>query len=64
MIGVSTQQSIRRNFEDEFVERLRAAGYDAVPSCRYISENKLVGEERLNEAIKRAGADGVIIRAS
>ncbi len=61
VIGVSTQASTRRTFEDEFVTRLRAAGVDAVPSYRYIPEDGPVAEARLQEATKEANADAAII---
>jgi hypothetical protein len=61
VIGVSRQPSIRRTFEDQFVAKLKAAGVDAVPSYLYIAEDGQVEEGRLQEAVKRANADGVII---
>jgi hypothetical protein len=61
VIGVSKQPSIRRTFEEEFVNKLKAAGVDAVPSYRYIAEDGQVDEAHLNEAVKKANADGVII---
>jgi Domain of unknown function (DUF4136) len=61
VIGVSKQPSIRRTFEDDFVAKLRTAGVDAVPSYLYIPEDGQVGEARLQEAVKRANADAVII---
>jgi hypothetical protein len=61
VIGVSKQPSIRRTFEDEFVKQLKAAGVEAVPSYLYIPEDGQVDEGRLQEAVKRANADGVII---
>jgi hypothetical protein len=61
VIGVSKQPSIRRTFEDEFVKQLKAAGVEAVPSYLYIPEDGQVDEDRLQEAVKRANADGVII---
>jgi hypothetical protein len=60
VIGVSKQTSIRRNFEDEFVAQLRAAGADAVPSYEFTPENGPVEESRLARAVKQAGADAVI----
>ena len=38
VIGVSKQPSIRRTFEDEFVNKLKATRVDAVPSYLYIPE--------------------------
>ena len=61
VIGISRQDSIRRNFEDNFVSHLRATGVKAVPSYRYMKEPGPVPEERLNEAVKRAGAEAVIM---
>ena len=61
VIGVSKQPSIRRTFEEEFVNKLKASGVDAVPSYLYIAEDGEVDEARLNEAVKKANADAVII---
>jgi hypothetical protein len=61
VVGVSKQPGIRRTFEDEFVAKLKAAGVDAVPSYFYIPEDGQVEEARLQEAVKRASADGIII---
>jgi hypothetical protein len=61
VIGVSEQASIRRSFEDEFVQRLRSAGQDAVPSYRFIPQPGKVSEAILKRAVDQAGADGAII---
>jgi hypothetical protein len=61
VIGVSKQPSIRRTFEEEFVNKLKAVGVDAVPSYLYIMEDGQVDEARLNEAVKKANAGAVII---
>src|SRR5215475_15290204 len=61
VIGVTKQNAIRRTFEDEFSAQLKAAGVNAVPSYLYISQDGPVGEAVLKQAIKEAGADGVII---
>jgi hypothetical protein len=61
VIGVSKQPSIRRTFEDEFVNKLKATRVDAVPSYLYIPEDGEVEEAQLNEAVKKANADAVII---
>jgi hypothetical protein len=61
VIGVSKQPSIRRTFEDEFVKQFRAASVEAVPSYLTIPEDGQVDEGRLQEAVKRVDADGVII---
>jgi hypothetical protein len=61
VIGISQQPGIRRSFEDEFVLRLKAAGADAVPSYRFITEDGPVEEPRLREAVAQAGADATLV---
>jgi hypothetical protein len=61
VIGVARQSSIRRSFEDEFVNQLKAVGVDAVPGYQYIQEEGQVGEERLRQAVAQAKTDAVII---
>ena len=59
--GIGEQASIRRNFEDEFVAQLRAAGVDALPSYRYTSEEEKIDETKLKQAAREARADAAII---
>ena len=61
VIGVSRQAGLRRTFEDEFVARLKTAGIDAAPSYLFIPEDGPVQEARLQEAVRQAGADGVLM---
>jgi len=61
VIGVSGQTSIRRNFEDLFVAQLKAAGYDAVPSYRYVAEDEKFEQAKLKQTAQAAGADGTIV---
>jgi len=64
VIGVTKQNAIRRSFEDEFSAQLKAAGVNAVPSYPsylYIAQDDPVGEAVLKQAIKEAGADGMLI---
>jgi hypothetical protein len=61
VIGVTKQAAIRRNFEDEFVAQLKAAGVNATPSYLYIPQDGPVGEAVLKQAFKEAAADAVII---
>jgi hypothetical protein len=62
--GIGGQTSIRRNFEDEFVTQLRAAGVDALPSYRYAPDDERIDEAKIKEAAKAAGADAAIIARS
>src|SRR5258705_5075592 len=61
VVGVSTQPSLRRTFEDAFVARLKQDGMDAVPSYLYIAEDGPVAEARLQEAVRQANADAALI---
>jgi hypothetical protein len=61
VIGVSREPGLRRTFEDEFVAKLKEAGVDAVPSYRYVPEDGPVDEARLQEAVRQASADGVLM---
>jgi hypothetical protein len=58
--GIGGETSIRRNFEDEFVTQLRAAGVDALPSYRYMAEEEKIDEAKLKQAARTAGRDAVI----
>lgn len=58
--GSGEDTSVRRNFEDEFVAQLRAAGVDARPSYRLVPESAKIDEARLKDAARRASLDGVL----
>lgn len=62
--GPSSDTSVRRSFEDEFVVQLRAAGVDALASYRYIPEDQGIDEDKLKEAAQRARADAVLFPRS
>jgi hypothetical protein len=55
--------SIRRNCEDEFVARLRAAGVDALPSYRSFPETAKLDETKVKQMAKEAGADALSLFA-
>lgn len=59
--GVEGATSIRRNFEDEFVARLRSAGIHALPSYRYFQNDEMIDEAKLKQAARQSGADAVIV---
>jgi hypothetical protein len=58
--GPSGETSARRNFEDEFVVQLQAAGIDALASYRYIPENEGIDETKLKQAAQKARANAVL----
>jgi len=59
--GPSGETTLRRNFEDEFVAQLTAAGIDALASYRYMPENEGIDENNLNQAAQTARADGLLL---
>jgi hypothetical protein len=61
VIGVSRQASVRRAFEDEFVARLKAEGVDAVPSYSFMPEDGQVDDARLQQAVREANADAMLM---
>ncbi|MGE5216551.1 MAG: hypothetical protein ACM3SP_06040 [Chloroflexota bacterium] len=65
MVGaLGEDTSIRRNFEDEFVRQLRAAGVDALPSYRNLAEDEKIDEAKLKRTAQKAGADALIFARS
>ena len=62
--GLSRETSVRRNFEDEFVIQLRAAGIDALASYRYIPEDEGIDENNLKQSAQKARADAVLFARS
>ncbi len=62
--GPSGETSVRRNFEDEFVVQLQAAGIDGLASYRYIPENEGIDENKLKQAAQTARADAVLFARS
>jgi len=62
--GLGGETSVRRNFEDEFVSQLRAAGIEALPSYRYLGEDEKLDEAKLKEIAQKAGADSTLFARS
>lgn len=61
VIDVTRQAGIRRTFEDQFVRLLEAKGVRAVASYTLIPEDGEVPKERLAEAVKESGVQGVLV---
>ena len=59
--GPSGETTLRRNFEDEFVAQLTAAGIAALASYRYLPENEGIDENKLKQAAQTARADGMLL---
>ena len=61
VVGISKQSTVRRTFEDGFVEQLKAGGVGAVASYTLIPDDSQATEAQLTQAVKDAGADGALI---
>jgi hypothetical protein len=61
VISVTKRASIRRTLEDEFVLELAAKGVRGIPSYTHIPEDGEVAKERLAQAVKESGVEGVLI---
>ena len=61
VVGVSSQSVTRRTFEDEFVKQLKADGVEGIQSYNFIPQNGKAEEAEVKQAVKKAGADGVLI---
>ena len=61
VIGVFTESDTRKIFEDEFADRLRARGVDAVASRKLVSDAELPDKDLVLRKIRDAGADTVFV---
>jgi len=59
--GLSEQTSVRRNFEDEFMAQLKAAGVDVLPSYRHFRDDEKIDDAKLKQVARTAGADALIV---
>jgi hypothetical protein len=61
VVGVSTQPSLRRVFEDEFAASLRTAGVQAVQSYTVITQDGQADQAVLEKAVRGLEADAVLV---
>jgi hypothetical protein len=61
VIGTAEKPGVRRFFEDEFVDQLRARGIQAVASYTLIPLDKVTDKETVAEKIKGQDIDAVLI---
>ncbi|MDM0043612.1 hypothetical protein QTH91_03880 [Variovorax dokdonensis] len=61
VVGVSSNETSRRIFEDGFAKALQASGVAAATSYGLLQESGKVSKERLQAAIRQSGAEGVLI---
>ena len=61
VLGVSDDISERRIFEDIMARHVAATGTEAVPAYRFLPDAGKVPEPALDEAVRAAGADGLLM---
>jgi hypothetical protein len=61
VIGVIKKPALRRFFEGEFVQLLKARGTDAVEGFTVLPSDKEVGKDVIASKLKELDADGVLI---
>ena len=61
VIGVANSESIRRRYEDMFVDSLTAIGVEAVASAATMPGEDLIAEPRMRKHIADSGAKSVIV---
>jgi hypothetical protein len=61
IIGAAERHPVRRDFENEFAEQLKANGIRAVPSHTIISTRKMLDKEAILSKIKDLNIDAVLV---
>ena len=61
IIGVSQNNTIRQQFEDEFVKQLATREIEAIPSYSILSADKMLDKDTIVSKIKDMNIDGVIV---
>jgi hypothetical protein len=61
VIGVAKKETTRRSFENMFVEKLQAAGVQAVASSSVMESNQKIEKEAILAAIEKLDIDAVLI---
>ena len=61
VIGGSTNQVVRRIFEDEFTARLKTRGTDAIPSYRIFPDEKTLDKAAIESKSRDLGIDTMLI---
>lgn len=61
VIGVAKREDVRRTFEDGFAMALRSRGVDAVSSHTTVLAADPESADKVREAVKATGADGVLM---
>jgi ribosomal protein L1 len=59
VLGVAKEASVRRIFEDHFVEELQAQGVDAMVSYRVLTGE--LNKEMIDDALAEAGVEAIMV---
>lgn len=61
VFGVTKQESLRRSYEDKLSQALSSEGLQAVPSYTILPEEGEVEKGKVEQVVRKAGADAVFI---
>ena len=61
VLGVSSNVTERRIFEDVMAQRLAASGVEAIPAYRYLVDDGMAAEPALDAAVRASRADGLLM---
>ncbi len=61
VLGVFKEPDTRKIFEDEFADRLRARGVEAVASHKFLSDAEMPDKDAVIDKIRNLGADTIIV---
>ena len=61
VVGVGSNITDRRVFEDIFAQKLRAAGVDGVPGYTVMGDDARVAEAPFSSAVESSGAQGLLV---
>lgn len=61
VLGISSQASVRRTFEDTLAQALTKKGVQPVASYTLIPSDGPIAEDALEKAVEQAGVDGVLV---
>src|SRR5262245_5787549 len=61
VVGVASNPTNRRVFEDIFATKLAAAGVEAVRSYELLPQSGMIPKDDFDAAARRSGADGLLV---
>jgi hypothetical protein len=61
VIGVASEEQVRRVFEDAFVARLEERRVEAIPSYRLFPDERGMSREAVDEEVRRANIQAILV---